>query len=255
MRIGHVEQLHYMRWLRRSQSRMRLVCGVDSFACALFYVAPAPLAPEVLLSQFALKNLFRSSREQIEDSLDVARSQSLQQLALIPLRDRSNFSKQCFTLLGQREQRCAAVGGMRRPCDQFAAQQTGQRAADPGLVDMRSAAHFVYRDRLVCSQHDQNAQIRGLYAEAFLERQGADPKNQFGDAHDAHRDQADQRVDVRLMLAPVSRSGRIRISGSLLQGLAALKSPHAVRAGRHSSSLSTAQIVLSSIEESAADMR
>ena len=51
------------------------------------------LAPEVLLSQFALKNLFRSSREQIEDSLDVARSQSVQQLALILLRDRSNFSK------------------------------------------------------------------------------------------------------------------------------------------------------------------
>src|SRR5215472_5281654 len=32
MRIGHVEQLHYKRWLGRSQSRMRLVCGVDSFA-------------------------------------------------------------------------------------------------------------------------------------------------------------------------------------------------------------------------------
>lgn len=157
-----------------------------------------------LLLHRGLIHLFRSRRKQIEHPLDVASPLSLQQLALVLLCERRYIAQQRLALLGQGKQRRPAIGWMRRSGDQFAAQQSSQRPADPGLVNMRSAAYFIHRDRLIGSQHHQNAQVSWLYAETILEPLRADAKNQFREADDAYGHQLDERVDMRSVLAMAS---------------------------------------------------
>src|SRR5580704_7330480 len=90
--------------------------------------------------------------------------------------------------------------------DQIAAHQASERSANPGLVDMRPAADFIHRYRLVGAQHHEDPQIGRFDAEPFFESQRADAENHFGKTYDPNRDKPDERVDVGRVLPALPHS-------------------------------------------------